>query len=258
MSAMAANPFDLSGKRAAVTGAFGRIGRGICKCLLETGAEVAALDISEPHVELAGLNGLSVHRFDMTDTDAIPAMVEAIDSGAGPLDVWVNCAYPRSADWIAPPEDVTPENFRTNVDWQMNATCTSAFAAARLMAERGGGSIVNIGSIYGAVSPDFSMYEGSDKFTPGAYCAIKGGIEAYSRWLAGYFGRKGVRVNVVSPGAVFDNQPREFIEKFSRKTMLGRLAQRSEIGWAVAFLASDAASYITGAVLPADGGYTAI
>ena len=140
----------------------------------------------------------------------------------------------------------------------MNATCTSSFAIAGLMAKRGGGSVVNIGSIYGAVSPDFSMYESNDKFTPGAYCAIKGGIEAYSRWMAGYFGRKGVRVNVVSPGAVFDNQPQEFIEKFSRKTMLGRLAQRSEIGWAVVFLASDAASYITGAVLPADGGYTAI
>ena len=87
---------------------------------------------------------------------------------------------------------------------------------------------------------------------------VKGGVIAYSKFLASYYRSKGIRVNVVSPGGVFNNQDRDFLKRYSEKTLMGRMAKPEEIGWPVVFLASDAASYITGTVLVVDGGYMCI
>ncbi|MBM3566812.1 MAG: SDR family oxidoreductase, partial [Alphaproteobacteria bacterium] len=113
-------------------------------------------------------------------------------------------------------------------------------------------------SIQGQVAPNFRNYDGTSMSSPPAYTAIKGGIAAYSRYLASYFGPRNVRVNTVSPGGILNNQPASFLEKYNEKTCLGRLAAPSEIAPAVAFLASDAASYITGVDLLVDGGLTAL
>ncbi len=260
----AASMLDLSGRLAAVSGGAGLLGSEIVKGLCANGADVLVLDVSAASGEAVAAEAGSLGgscRFldrDLSDVLAIPGIVDELEREFGPLRIWVNCAYPRTEDWGHKLERVTPESWRANVDMHLNGYCVSAHEVAKRMAGRGGGSIVNIGSIQGLVAPNFRNYDGTDMTSPAAYTAIKGGVAAYSRYLASYFGPQGVRVNTVSPGGIFNNQPASFLERYNEKTCLGRLAEAREIAPAVVFLASDAASYITGVDLPVDGGLTAL
>ena len=120
------------------------------------------------------------------------------------------------------------------------------------------GSIVNIASIYGIVGPDFSVYENTEMTMPAAYAAIKGGLINFTRYLASYAGKHKVRINCVSPGGIFDNQPASFVNSYEKKVPFGRMGTPADVAPAVAFLLSDESEYITGHNLVIDGGWTAI
>ncbi len=127
-----------------------------------------------------------------------------------------------------------------------------------LMKEKNYGSIVNITSIYGIVGNDFTIYEGTDINPPAAYAAIKGGLINFSRYLASFYGKDNIRVNCVSPGGIFGNQPKQFVTNYEKKVPLKRLGTPEDISPSVIFLLSDEAKYITGHNLIVDGGWTAI
>ena len=124
--------------------------------------------------------------------------------------------------------------------------------------ERSKGSIVNISSIYGVVGPDFTVYDNTQMTMPAAYSAIKGGVVNFSRYLASYYGKKGIRVNVVSPGGIFDHQHETFVNQYNKKVPMGRMGLPKDIAPSVSFLLSEDAGYITGQNLVVDGGWTAI
>ena len=234
----------LKDKVIVVIGGCGLIGKEVVKLAAENGANAINADI----------NSDKLH-FDITDTESIKSGFKSLYEKYGKIDGVVNCAYPRTKDWGAKLEDIQLESWRKNVDMQLNSLLLITQESLRYM--KSGASFVNFASIYGVVGNDFTIYEETSMCPPAAYSAIKSGVINFTRFLASYLGKHGIRVNCVSPGGVFDNQNEKF-EHYSHKCPLKRMAQASEIAPAVIFLLSDGASYITGHNLLVDGGWCAI
>ena len=255
--------FSLSGKNAFVTGGAGLIGSEISRAFATANAKTIIIDNDEEKgqklADSLTEEGYSAafEKIDTTDFDNLDDNIEQAGSKHGYVDVWVNSAYPRTRDWGKKVEELSVESWRKNVDMHMNSYSWISRKVCLLMVEKGG-SLINIGSTYGVLGNDFTIYEGTDMTSPMAYSAIKGGIINLSRYLASYFGKHNVRVNSLCPGGIFDNQNAAFVKAYSHKTPLNRMGTPEEIASAALFLASPAASYITGATMMVDGGWSAI
>lgn len=247
-----------------MTGGAGLIGRALVEGLATYGAYTF---VAEPNLDIAekcatelrakGLRCTAV-ALDILDIPSITACVSKVIATTGSLDVWVNSAYPKTKDWGLPFEKVTADSWRIAVEGQMNSTCFCCREAAEAMKKSRRGSIINIGSTYGIVGPDFSIYDGTSLTMPAAYAAIKGGIINFTRYLASHYGKDGIRINCISPGGVENSQAPAFVENYVRKTLLRRMAKPEDIAGAAVYLASEASAYVTGHNLVVDGGWTAI
>lgn len=236
-----------------VTGGSGLIGKELIADIIRKGGKAINADVSvETNLNLGTLS------MDITSDSSIQQGINLVAGEFGRIDGMVNNAYPRTKDWGTRFEDIDPDSWRANVNMQLNSYFVCCQKVSKIMTETGKGSIVNIASIYGVVGNDFTLYEEYGGTSPSAYSAIKGGIINFSRYMASYFGKKGVRVNCVSPGGIFDNQHPSFVARYEAKVPMGRLGNPEDIAPAVSFLLSDEARYITGQNLIVDGGWTAI
>ena len=235
-----------------VTGGSGLLGREIVKNLESKGAIAINADINV--VTDLKNNNLNV---DITSENSISNAIKLVIEFYGKINGLVNNAYPRTKDWGTKFEEISYESWQKNVDMQMN---TTFLFIQKVMPEllKNKGSVVNITSIYGVVGNDLTIYENTSITTAAPYSAIKGGIINFTRYLASYYGRQGVRVNCVSPGGILDKQHNIFIENYERKVPMGRMGNPDDIAPAVSFLLSDDAKYITGQNIIIDGGWTAI
>lgn len=258
------SPFDVRDRVVIVTGGAGQLGRAFTTSLGAAGARVAVIDRA-PVKETA--NVLSV-ACDITDRSALEKALARIEAQWETPSGLVNAAALDSPP-DAPPEENGP--FETypeasfdrimSVNVKGTFLCCQVFGGA--MAAQGRGSIVNIASIYGMVSPDQSLYQyrrdrGEIFFKPVAYSASKSALYNLTRYLAAYWGAKGVRVNTLTLGGVYNNQEPAFLERYQAKVPLGRMADANEYNGVVQFLLSDAASYVTGSNIVVDGGFTAL
>ena len=250
--------FSCENKVAVVTGGCGLIGREIVKGLSEYGAKVYIADINEEMArELINHEDIKFVYMDITSEDSVKeAIAKKIINDDG-IDIWVNSAYPKTKDWGLKLENIPFDSWKENLNHHLGGYFLCCQKVAEIMKNQGRGSIINLSSIYGVVAPDFSVYQDTDMTMPAAYSAIKAGIISITKYIAAYHGRFNVRANSISPGGIFDNQACSFVKKYSEKTMLGRMASPNEVVGAVIFLASDASSYVTGANLIVDGGWTA-
>ena len=244
--------FSVKDKVIVITGASGLLGKKIVASLKNRDAKVISTDINFDNQ----LDDDFI--LDITDENSIKSVVTDIVKKYGRIDGWVNNAYPRTKDWGEKLEDIPFESWRKNVDMHLNGYYLCCQVVLEHMKQQQFGSLVNMSSIYGMVALDFSIYEGTTMTMPAAYSAIKGGINNLSRYLASYYGHCNVRVNIVSPGGIFDNQPDAFVNKYNKKVPLKRMGQPHDIMGPIHFLLSDDSSYITGHNLVVDGGLTIV
>ncbi len=256
--------FDLEGKVVVVTGGSGLLGAAFSEALSSVRAKVIIADINieagRRQVDILSANGGVAEFFflNIAEYNSISDCIKEILSKWGRIDAWINNAYPRTKDWNLPFEKISPESWRVNIDSHLNGYCFCCQQVAEHMKTAGGGSIINIASIYGSVGPDFSVYDGTSMTMPAAYSVIKGGVINFTRYLASYYGPYGVRVNAVSPGGIAADQPAVFREKYEKKTPLRRMGTPRDIVGAIVFLSSEAGAYVTGHNLVVDGGWSAI
>ena len=236
-----------------VTGGNGLIGKSIIKKLLIADAIAINFDINQDTSE-----DLSNVNCDITNYESINNAIDLVIHKYGKIDGLVNNAYPRSKDWGNKFENIEYNSWKLNVDMQLNSYFYITQQVSKYMVFNKSGSIINIASIYGVVGPDFTVYENTNMTMPAAYSAIKGGIINFTRYLASYLGCSNIRVNTISPGGIFDNQPVHFIENYNKKVPLRRMGLPDDISPSIIFLLSDESSYITGHNLIIDGGWTAI
>jgi len=266
------NMFSLVNRVAIVTGSAGLLGKAHCRALAAAGANVVVADLIEKDcIEIANALGekhLGIV-LNVTEADSIKNAKEIILQKYGRIDILVNNAAindmfenPLLAGEQSMFENYPVDMFRKSLEANVTGTflCCQVFGSE--MAKRGSGSIINIASTYGIVGPDQSIYKDKEGrqlfFKSAAYPATKGAVINFTRFLAAYWGKQGVRVNTLSPGGVENSQDEFFVQNYNAKTPLNRMAKPTDYMGAVVFLASDASSYMTGANLVVDGGWTAI
>jgi NAD(P)-dependent dehydrogenase (short-subunit alcohol dehydrogenase family) len=203
---------------------------------------------------------------DVADPTSVADMAATVADRFGAIHILHNNAATKGTDldaFFEPFETFSPRLWRDIMAVNIDGMFLVAQAVGRRMAEQGqGGSIIQTASIYGVQGPDFGIYEGSEYggraiTTPAVYAASKAAVVGLSRYLSTYWAPQGIRVNTVVPGGVESGQNETFKQRYGARTPLGRMAERREIAEAVVFLASDAASYITGQTIAVDGGWTA-
>jgi NAD(P)-dependent dehydrogenase (short-subunit alcohol dehydrogenase family) len=256
---------DLSGRRALVTGATGHLGRTIAETLAELGANLILLDRNQSALssltnEMTGQWGVQVNNIacDLEDDAQRNLAIEGVISQYSDLNILINNAAfvgDSSLDgWNVPFKDQSLSTWRRAIEVNLTAAFHLSQALLPLLMTSQNASIINIASIYGQYGPDWSLYEGSDMYNPAAYAVSKGGLLQFSRWLATTAAPL-VRVNSVSPGGILRKQPEIFIERYARKTPLGRMACEDDFKGVIAYLASDLSSYVTGQNITIDGGW---
>jgi NAD(P)-dependent dehydrogenase (short-subunit alcohol dehydrogenase family) len=268
--------FDLSGRVALVTGGAGLLGRQYLRTLLRAGARVLVADIDgdaaarEAAAGLADAGGEAMGlKVDVTRQGDVSAMVDAALTRWGRIDALINnAAIDPKADARANCQlSGTFEDFPLAL-WQnaLDVNLTGAFlcaqAAGRIMVGAGRGVIVNVSSTYGLVAPDQRLYQRDGEseqhqFKPASYAVTKAAVAHLTRYLAAYWGPSGIRVNTLTPHGIFNDHEAEFIRRYSSRTPLARMARIDEMNGPLLFLVSDASSYMTGANLVVDGGWTA-
>jgi NAD(P)-dependent dehydrogenase (short-subunit alcohol dehydrogenase family) len=269
--------FDLNGRVAMVTGGAGLLGEQFCRTLAEAGAAVVIVDRNAQagQVLVDDLVGqgrkVLAAPADVTSPSSVHAAVEAALDQFGRLDILVNSAAldpkfdpqaqgkPMGSGSF---EDFPLEAWQQALDVNLTGAFLCCQAAATAMLIHGGGIIINISSMYGIVAPDQRLYvrEGEKRderrFKPVYYTVTKAGMLGLTSYLAAYYAGKNIRVNALTPGGIYNDHDEEFLKKYAARSVLGRMAQKDEMNGALLFLASDASSYMTGANLVLDGGWS--
>jgi NAD(P)-dependent dehydrogenase (short-subunit alcohol dehydrogenase family) len=244
---------SLNDKVIIVTGGSGLLGTDIIYQIKKLGAIVINLEINiKTNVELTEIE------CDITNPESINNTISLIIQKFGKIDGLVNNAYPRTNDWGNKFEDIKIDSWKSNIDMQLNSTFYLCQIVLEKMKIQKFGSIINMASIYGLVGPDFSVYANTDMTMPAAYSAIKGGVISFTRYLSSYYGKYNIRINCISPGGIFNNQPDTFVKNYEKKVPMNRMGKPSDISPAVCFMLSDESSYITGHNLVIDGGWVTI
>jgi NAD(P)-dependent dehydrogenase (short-subunit alcohol dehydrogenase family) len=257
---------NLDGRVAIITGAAGHIGSAMSEALAELGARIVVLDMTQTS---CATEATRIHQIfnvetlplavDLADENAVRLVPATVLERFGQLDIVVNCAALVGTSglkgWNTSFEEQQSDTWRLALEVNLTAPFLLTQACAEALAKSGHGSVINVASIYGVVGPDMGLYEGTSIGNAAAYGASKGGLLQLTRWLSTVLAPR-VRVNAISPGGLWRNQPEPFHSRYVARTPLKRMGSEEDFKGAVAYLASDLSAYVTGHNLVVDGGWT--
>lgn len=261
------NMFQLNGKVAIVTGAAGLLGEQHAIAISSVGANVVLSDVNmeiceqraSQISEQSGVQAVALS-CDVTQKAAWQKLLDWVLAKFGRVDVLVNNAaftnQSRSANYEAVFPDFPLEDWRQILEVNLTGIFLGCQVVGKQMLQQKSGSIINMASLYGIVSPNHRMYPGTGIHQPVAYSVSKAGVIALTRYLAALWAEKGVRVNCITPGGVYNEHSDQFAERYASLSPMGRMAQKEEMRGALIYLASSASSYCTGHNLVVDGGWT--
>lgn len=258
---------SLKGRQALITGATGSLGSVIADTLAELGAGLLLVD--RPGSDLGGLAESLAQRWgassqyrhcDLEQPEQRADLMTWVRTRSNGINILVNnAAFVGTSElqgWAVPFEKQTVETWRRALEVNLTAVFDLCQGLTATLRAAEGASIVNIASIYGQHGPDWSLYEGTAMSNPAAYGASKGGLIQLTRWLATTLAPE-IRVNAISPGGIFRNQPESFVRRYQARTPLRRMATEDDFRGTMAYLASDLSMYVTGQNLAVDGGWGA-
>lgn len=252
--------FDLSHKNILLTGALGTLGRAYIEAITSLGGNVMALDLPSEH-PFETEKSVRYWQCDLSDEADVCRVFSEISEITGCLDAVVSNAaitgelmVKRGGNPFAELSEYALE------DWNdiLNVNLTAPFLLAKygeaLLRNSAKPVFINVSSIYGLISPDFNMYDDQPFGSMMAYSASKAGVHGITLWLSGYWKKVGIRVNTIVPGGVYNGHARSFADRYSEKTIVGKMADPVDMVGPLIFLLSDDSSYVCGQSLVVDGG----
>ncbi|APC96425.1 oxidoreductase [Francisella frigiditurris] len=254
----------LNGKVVVITGGAGLIGQEFVKSVIENKGIAIIADINEEtgvktkeklSVELKTTN-IDFVKLDITSKSSLNICIDYLDDKYGRIDALVNNAYPRNKNYGKHFFDVEYNDFVENLGLNLGGYFTTSQQFAEYFKAQGFGNIINISSIYGVVAPRFEIYEGTNMTTPIEYAAIKSGLIHMTKYMAKYFKGMNIRVNALSPGGIFDNQPETFLEKYKEKCLNKGMLDKSDLNATLVYLLSDMSKYVNGQNVIVDDGFS--
>lgn len=257
---------NLKGRRALITGAAGSIGQEIALTIAELGGDLVLVDLPNSNYDLVKKSILDNWNVDIkcidcdleNETSRISLIKDVIKSNVN-LDILINNAAlvgdSSLEGWVEDFDKQSVQTWNRALEVNLTAPFHLSQAFTSLLKKSDNGSIINIASTYGINAPDYSLYKGTNMGNPAAYSASKGGLVQLTRWLSTTIAPD-VRVNSISPGGVWRNQPKKFVERYESRTPLARMATEEDFKGVVAYLASDLSAYVTGQNIVVDGGWT--
>ena len=263
------NLFSLTGKVAVVTGGAGLLGQVFCQALVTAGANVAIIDLDKraadktaATIKKAETQKVIAVECDITSPESVSAMVQDVVTQLGGIDILLNNAASKGSNldqFFAPFENYSLQAWREVMAVNIDGLFLVAQSVGSHMKKQGGGSIIQVSSIYGVVAPDQRIYEGSEYNgrainTPAVYSVSKAAVLGLTSYLSTYWSDSKIRVNTLTPGGIASGQNSEFNQNYSNRVPLGRMGEASELTGALIYLASDASSYVTGQNIIVDGG----
>jgi NAD(P)-dependent dehydrogenase (short-subunit alcohol dehydrogenase family) len=261
------NLFDLTGKVAVVTGGAGLLASEHAIALSAHGAMVVLADFNlekcEEAVKILAADGIKAHPAfcDVTKKASWEQLLTDVIAQHGTVDILINNAgftnQSKSANFDASFENFPLEDWNAIMDVNLTGTFLGCQVVGSHMLKNNKGSIINIASLYGVVSPNHRIYPGTGISQPVAYSVSKHGVVALTKYLATLWADKGVRVNALTPGGIFNRHKGLFLERFEQLNPIGRMSDKTELRGGIVYLASDASSHVVGHNLIIDGGWTA-
>lgn len=266
--------FDLTGRVSVVTGGAGFLGKEFSRALADAGAHIVVADVNKREAAALATSLSAKYKqkilaieTDVRDTGSVSAMVGMVQDVFGRIDALVNSAAldpkfdPKEARKHQQDFEGYPlEAWQQSLDVDLTGAFLCAQAVVPIMKKQRRGVIVNVSSIYGLSGPDQRLYEkdhGSRGYKPPSYSVTKAALDGFTRYLAAYFAGTNIRVNTLTLGGVFNNHDEQFTKRYHARVPMGRMMKLEEVGGPLLFLCSDASSYMTGANLVVDGGWTA-